>query len=116
MLVQAQSPPVHLHQTVFGLQQSLAEVTSRSDPTCYQVCLVSIYKLVCCPDAILTHCGRILTIVWVNPAQKGLKLCFICKVSHAQNAAQSKCLWSIPQDFATCGSCLVGMYKWNSND
>ena len=42
--------------------------------------------------------GGILTMVWVKPAQKGLKLCFTCKASHVQNSAQSKYLWSVPQD------------------
>jgi len=63
--------------------------------------------------------GRILTIVWVKPAQKGLKLCFTCKASHAQNSAQSKYLWSVPQDLQlavvawlayTNGTAMVELY------
>ena len=33
-------------------------------------------------------CGRKLRIVWIKPAQKGLKLCFTCKASHAQDPAR----------------------------
>lgn len=43
-----------------------------------------------CPDTVLPQCRRKLRIVWIKPAQKGLKLCYIRKASHAQDPAQSK--------------------------
>ncbi len=59
--------------------------------------------------------GHILTIVWVKPAQKGLKLCFTCKASHVQNFCTKQIPLVSSTRSATCGGCLVGIYKWNSD-
>ena len=81
--------------------------------------LSSICKLISCPDTLLPQGRRKLRIVWVKPAQKGLKLCFTCKASHAQDPAQTD---QLPLDSSTrcasakCVTCSVGAHKWNSND
>ncbi len=60
--------------------------------------LSSVCKLMYCPDTVLPQCGCKLRIVWIKPAQKGLKLCYTCKASHAQDPAQSRYCWTVPQD------------------
>ena len=60
--------------------------------------LSSVCKLMYCLDPVLPQCGRKLRVVWIKPAQKGLKLCYTCKASHAQNPAQNKYCWTVPQN------------------
>lgn len=69
--------------------------------------LWGVCKFMCCSDTILPQCGCISRIVGINPAQKGLKLCFTCKASHAQDPAQTeqipsesstRCAWTVPKD------------------
>ena len=47
---------------------------------------------------VLPQCGGKLSIVLIKLVQEGLKLCLACKASHVQDPAQSKDLWTIPQD------------------
>ena len=60
--------------------------------------LCGVGKLTWCFDPMLPQCGCKLRVVWIQPVQKGVKLCFTCKVSHAQDPAQSKYCWPVPQD------------------
>ena len=74
--------------------------------------LSSVCKLIYCPDTVLPQLGCKLRIVWIQPAQKGLKLSFTCKASHAQSCAKE-----MPLDRSTrcasarCDACSFGMHK-----
>ena len=77
--------------------------------------LSSVCKLVYCPDTVLPRCRRKLRIVWIKPAQKGLKLCYTCKASHARDPAQSKYCWTVSQDVLLQVVCNVTWsYLWSA--
>ena len=76
--------------------------------------LWGVCKFMCCSDTILPHCGCISRIVGIKAAQKGLKLFFTCKASHAQDPAhreQTPLNSSTRWASARCGARSIGMHR-----